>query len=101
MGLTMFYLIFSRLELNTFGVTAAVCWLLLGRGIRGISHLRRHPRDILILPVVAVAVIFIALPIKVYAFVTMNKQGWLTRHADLVGGEGQNAQSLKVREATS
>lgn len=99
MGLTMFYLIFNRLELNALGVTAALCWLLLGRGIRGISHLRRYPRDLLILPVVAFAVILIALPIKVYAFATMNKQGWLTRHADQVGGEGQNAQSLGVREA--
>ena len=33
------------------------------------------------LPVVALIVITIALPIKLWAFVTMNKQGWLTRHA--------------------
>jgi len=39
-------------------------------------------------------VIFIALPIKVYAFLTMNKQGWLTRHADSVGGDGQTARTL-------
>ncbi|WP_354149069.1 glycosyltransferase [Arthrobacter sp. 754] len=44
MGLTMFYLIFNRLDPTPFGVAAAVCWLLLGRGIRGISHLRRHPK---------------------------------------------------------
>ena len=94
MGLTLFYLIFARLDLTALGVAAAVGWLLLGRGIRGYSHLRRHPRDILILPVVALTVIFIALPIKVFAFATMNKQGWLTRHADQVGGDGQGSLSL-------
>ena len=64
----------------------------------GISHLRRHPKDLLILPVLALTVILVALPIKVYAFVTMNKQGWLTRHADQTGGDGQDAQSLLPKE---
>ena len=36
----------------------------------------------------------VALPIKTYALVTMNKQGWLTRRADLTGGEGQDEASL-------
>ena len=43
--------------------------------------------------------IFIALPIKVYAFVTMNKQGWLTRHADRIGGDGQTARTLTPEAA--
>lgn len=97
MGLTMFYLIFNRLDFTALGIAAALCWLLLGRGIRGVSHLRRHPRDILILPVLAFAVILVALPIKLYAFATMNKQGWLTRHADQIGGDGQDAVSLESR----
>ena len=95
MGLTIFYLIFSRLDVTTWGIVAAAAWLLLGRGIRGISHLRRHPKDILILPVLALTVIFVALPIKVFAFFTMNKQGWLTRHDDTVGGDGQTAKTLR------
>lgn len=94
MGLTMGYLLFSRLDFTTVGILATVGWLLLGRGIRGYAHLAKHPQEILILPIVAVVVIFIALPIKVFAFVTMNKQGWLTRHADTVGGEGQTARTL-------
>ena len=73
---------------------ASVAWLVIGRGIRGISHLWRRPEDIWILPVVAFAVMFIALPIKTYAFFTMNKQGWLTRSADSIGGEGQSEASL-------
>lgn len=95
MGLSLFYLIASRLELTALGAVLAAGWLLLGRGIRGISHLRRYPRDILILPLFALTVILVALPIKLYAFITMNKQGWLTRRADQVGGEGQDSRTLQ------
>lgn len=94
MGFTIGYILLSRIELTTVGLTAVGLWLLLGRGIRGFSHLRRHPQEILLLPLVVVVVILIALPIKLYAFVTMNKQGWLTRHADRVGGDGQTASTL-------
>jgi hypothetical protein len=38
--------------------------------------------------------IIVALPVKIYAFVTMNTQGWLTRRSDLIGGEAQSAASL-------
>jgi N-acetylglucosaminyltransferase len=97
MGITLGYLLFSRLELDWVSATLAFGWLVLARGIRGFSHLRRHPMDITILPLVTAVVILIALPIKVYAFVTMNKQGWLTRSDALVGGEGQNEASLAGR----
>ncbi|MEV6282927.1 glycosyltransferase [Kribbella sp. NPDC051770] len=101
MGITMGYLIFSRLDLTWQSITLAVAWLIIARGIRGISHLRRHPAEILLLPVVAATVILIALPIKLYAFVTMNKQGWLTRSADTIGGEGQDAASLRGAGTTT
>ena len=94
MGLTVFYIVFSRLEPTPIAIWATVAWLLLGRGIRGFSHLRRRPMDIFLLPIVTLTVVFIALPIKLYAFVTMNKQGWLTRHADQIGGDGQTARTL-------
>lgn len=97
MGLTIFYVLFSRLEITPVGVFAVIGWLLLGRGIRGISHLWRCPRDITILPVVVFAVILIALPVKMYAFVTMNRQGWLTRHADQIGGDGQHGRTLAAK----
>ncbi len=99
MALTLGYLLFSRLELTPVGITLAALWLLVGRGIRGWSHLRRHPKDILILPLYAVVVILVALPIKAYAIATMNKQGWLTRTADSTGGEGQTSATLDA-EAT-
>lgn len=95
MGVTIWYLVYSRAALGVSGLGLAVAWLLLGRAIRGISNLKRHPADILILPVMAIVVVFVALPIKAYAFVTMNRQGWLTRSADTVGGQGQTARTLQ------
>jgi cellulose synthase/poly-beta-1,6-N-acetylglucosamine synthase-like glycosyltransferase len=97
MGVTMGYLLLSRLDLSTTGMIAAATWLLVGRGIRGFSHLRRHPQEILLLPVVALTVILIALPVKLYAFLTMNKQGWLTRHATSIGGDGQTGRTGQHR----
>ncbi|HEX2772798.1 MAG TPA: glycosyltransferase family 2 protein [Micromonosporaceae bacterium] len=94
MGLTLSYLVASRLEPTTRGVAVALAWLVVGRGIRGYSHLRRHPGEVLLLPLVAVVVVAISLPIKLYAFLTMNRQGWLTRSADRVGGEGQTVTTL-------
>jgi N-acetylglucosaminyltransferase len=94
MGMALAYLIFARLEPTPIGIAAAAAWLLVGRGIRGYSHLRRQPRDLIILPVLALTVILIALPIKLLAFATMNRQGWLTRRAGQAGGDGQASSSL-------
>jgi len=72
----------------------AVGWLLAGRSLRGISHLRQRPGDIWVLPLVAIMTIVVALPVKTYAFLTMNVHGWLTRSSDQTGGEAQSAASL-------
>jgi cellulose synthase/poly-beta-1,6-N-acetylglucosamine synthase-like glycosyltransferase len=94
MGFAVTYLFAWVLHPQRLVAVVAVGWLLLGRGIRGISHLRQRPSDIWLLPLVAALTIIIALPVKAYAFVTMNKHGWLTRNANQVGGEGQTAASL-------
>ncbi|MFI2377124.1 glycosyltransferase family 2 protein [Streptomyces sp. NPDC018964] len=94
MGMALGYLLLSRLELTGRGVALVLIWLLVGRGIRGYSHLRRHPQEVLLLPLLALVVVMISLPIKLYAFVTMNKQGWLTRSSSTIGGEGQDSASL-------
>ena len=94
MGLALGYLIFARLQISTSGFIFAGVWLLGGRLIRSYSHLRRHPLDIFLLPLYELMVILVALPIKAYAIVTMNRQGWLTRTADSVGGEGQGSTTL-------
>jgi cellulose synthase/poly-beta-1,6-N-acetylglucosamine synthase-like glycosyltransferase len=99
MGLTLGYLLFARIDGTTLSIALAVAWLLFGRGVRGYSHLKRYPKDIVLLPLLALVVIFVALPIKLYAFVTMNKQGWLTRHADQIGGDGQTAATLRDEAA--
>ncbi|WP_378143669.1 glycosyltransferase [Cnuibacter sp. UC19_7] len=78
--------------LLAFGL--ALLWMLAGRAIRGLSHLWRRPEDIVILPLVVAVIALVALPIKTYALFTMNKQGWLTRSADTIGGEGQSEASL-------
>ncbi|MBB5870822.1 hyaluronan synthase [Allocatelliglobosispora scoriae] len=101
MGMAMGYLLLSRLELSGRGIALVLIWVMLGRAVRGYSHLRRHPGDILLLPVLAVTIIAISLPIKLFAFITMNKQGWLTRTSDQIGGEGQNAASLQPSQQPS
>jgi cellulose synthase/poly-beta-1,6-N-acetylglucosamine synthase-like glycosyltransferase len=94
MGLAMTYLAAWLLHPGLVVPAIAVCWLLLGRSVRGISHLRQKPSDIWVLPLVAVMTIVVALPVKSYAFLTMNVHGWLTRSSDQLGGEAQSAASL-------
>jgi N-acetylglucosaminyltransferase len=101
MGMTLAYIFLSRLELNGRSIAVVAIWLVLGRGIRGYSHLRRHPLDVFFLPLLALVVIMISLPIKLYALVTMNKQGWLTRASDRIGGQGQGATTLRPDPARS
>jgi N-acetylglucosaminyltransferase len=94
MGLALYYLISSRLDFTSRGFLLAALWLLGGRLVRSYSHLRRRPLDIFLLPIYELVVITVALPIKLYATLTMNRQGWLTRTTDSVGGEAQGAQTL-------
>ncbi|WP_329410270.1 glycosyltransferase [Nocardia vinacea] len=100
MGATLAYMIADQLDSGRAAALAAG-WLLLSRSIRGYSHLRRYPGEILLLPVVVIVVICISLPIKLYAFITMNRQGWLTRSNDSVGGDGQSSGTLWKSERMS
>ncbi len=96
MGIAVSYLVRWFFHPEQWVATIAVIWLLLGRGLRGLSHLRQRPSDIMILPLVAVMTVFIALPVKMYALFTMNKQGWLTRRSDLLGGEAQGTTTVST-----
>lgn len=100
MGISLTYLFLALDHVPAYSAALLVAWVFIGRGIRGLSHLREHPKDLLILPLVVVLVVFIALPIKLLAFLTMNRQGWLTRHVDQVGGLGQSGASLKESAIT-
>ena len=94
MGLSLAFLVRWFADPHQWLAAVALGWLLLGRGLRGLSHLRERPSDLLVLPLVAVMTIVIALPVKTFALVTMNRQGWLTRRTDLIGGESQGAATL-------
>jgi cellulose synthase/poly-beta-1,6-N-acetylglucosamine synthase-like glycosyltransferase len=94
MGFAVYYLFVWVFHPQPLVALAAVGWLLAGRCLRGFSHLREKPSDIWILPLVAVTTIAIALPLKLYAFLTMNVHGWLTRTSEQVGAEAQSASSL-------
>jgi hyaluronan synthase len=92
----VYYLVMAAVAPQTSrALELALVWLLLGRAIRSASHLRRRPRDIWLLPLVTVVIMVVALPIKLYALFTMNKQGWLTRHSEQIGGEAQTESSLE------
>src|SRR5699024_12732484 len=45
MGMTIAYLVFSRVELTEISIIAPVLWLGLTRGGRGVSQLRQHPPE--------------------------------------------------------
>jgi hyaluronan synthase len=92
---TVYYLIAAFLgPQRTLAIVLGLAWLFVGRAIRSVGHLRRRPADLLILPVVTLVIMMVALPIKTWALLTMNKQGWLTRKAGMIGGEGQDEASL-------
>ena len=92
--LTMSAAIFYTAAWATSGgvvaVAVALAWAVAGRTLRGLSHLREHPRDLAIAPLMVLVVAGVALPIKLWAAVTMNKQGWLTRtDAERVQGQSE------------
>jgi len=95
MGFAMTYFAIWVLHPEPYVAAIAVAWLLAGRTLRGISHLRQEPADIAVLPLVAIMTIIVALPVKAFAFATMNRHGWLTRQHDRIGGEAQSASSLR------
>ncbi len=94
MGVAMYYLTQWFFHPQQYVAAIALGWMLVGRAVRGLSHLRQRPADVAVLPLMALMTVFIALPVKLYACLTMNKQGWLTRRTELMGGEGQGSASL-------
>ncbi len=74
-------------------VIALLFWWHLSRAIKIFPHLRRAPKDWLILPVF-VAVSFYMSLVKAYALFTINQHKWLTRAVAVVNG-----QTTRVSEA--
>jgi hyaluronan synthase len=70
------------------------CWIACGRGIRAFDHLRQSPRNIVLLPLMTVLILFAMTAIKYFTFFTMNHQAWVTRRADRGVAEGQSGASV-------
>jgi hypothetical protein len=51
---------------------------------------------LLLLPVIALVFIVVMIPIKVYALLTLNRQGWVTRRTDEAVAEGQGSSTLST-----
>jgi cellulose synthase/poly-beta-1,6-N-acetylglucosamine synthase-like glycosyltransferase len=80
MGAAIYY--GARWIAESGGAAAGIvlAWAVAGRAIRATSHLRENPRELVLAPVMTLIVAFIALPLKLWAALTMNSQGWLTRY---------------------
>jgi hyaluronan synthase len=57
-----------------------VGWWLVSRAVKIAPHLRRRPRDVVLVPVY-VLLVYVLATVKIYALLTLNWQGWLTRGA--------------------
>jgi hyaluronan synthase len=98
MGAAVLYLVNGSL-LGWQILLLALTWAVVGRAIRGYSHLREHPREIVLVPLVALVVAIVALPVKLWAAITMNRHGWLTRvDGDRVHGQSEIQQSIETAE---
>jgi hyaluronan synthase len=55
--------------------------MLVSIGVRQVPHFRRHPRDVVRLPLFVLQLTFFMVPIRILAFATMFHQSWSTRTA--------------------
>ena len=55
-----------------------LAWLVVSRFVKLLPHLREKPQDVLIIPIYIVLSYFEAVG-KIYAFLTIDEQGWITR----------------------
>jgi len=69
-------------ETTLFGVAFnfPLLWLVVsigGRTFKGLSHLRRVPRDVSLAIIMTFLMLFIMVPVKIFSLATMNRQGWV------------------------
>jgi hyaluronan synthase len=82
----------ARGDLLAVGVW--LVWITVGRGIRATDHLIRNPRNLVLLPLMTVLVIFVMTGVKYFTLLTMNKQAWITRREDRTSAQGQAYNTL-------
>jgi hyaluronan synthase len=89
------YFLIVELLAHRWGLAVLVgSWLMLGRAIKGVGHLFSEPEALLFLPLITVVFIVVMIPVKLYALVTLNKQGWITRREEGGVAEGQSSATL-------
>ena len=71
----IFFFIAMYLNHHVLAFSILMLWMV-GRGIKILPHLRRHPKDITLLPIYVVINFMIAI-IKLYALVTIRDQKWI------------------------
>jgi cellulose synthase/poly-beta-1,6-N-acetylglucosamine synthase-like glycosyltransferase len=91
-GFTLFALI--RGDLLVAGTWFA--WVMVGRGLRAVDHLRHNPRNLMLVPFMTALILGGFTLIKAYTFLTMNKHAWITREADEAVAAGQAAATLEA-----
>src|SRR5262245_15827702 len=67
-------------------VAALLIWWYLSRTFKILPHLRRRPKDWLIVPIFILMTFYMSL-IKTYALFTLNEHKWLTRAVAVVNGK--------------
>jgi hyaluronan synthase len=72
------YFSFALFSQNWLGATVVVSWWFLSRTIKLWPHIRQRPSSITILPWYVFFSYWSAV-MRIYAFFTMNQQGWITR----------------------
>jgi hyaluronan synthase len=92
--LAVFFLVRGIMNQDWLLVAVSAMWLVLGRAIKGIGHLFSEPSSVIYVPLVTIIFIVVMIPVKVYALITMNRQGWITRRSDMVVAEGQGGDTL-------
>ena len=71
----IFFTIAMYLNHHFLAFSILMLWMV-GRGIKILPHLRRHPKDIVLLPIYVVINFMVAI-IKLYALVTIRDQKWI------------------------
>jgi hyaluronan synthase len=83
--------------LNQWTITLAIFALwMIGRGIKISPHLKRHPEDILILPLYVVITFLLGVA-KLYALVTITEQRWIrtSKERDIILNTNTQARKAK------
>jgi hypothetical protein len=70
---------------------------MIGRGIKISPHLKRHPEDVLILPLYVVITFLLGIA-KLYALVTITEQRWIRTSKERDSILNTNTQARKARD---